>query len=56
MNKELEKKLMEYAQERANDVYDIDMDQLKKLVIDGAKWMLNEYRSNEEERNKNQTI
>jgi cytidylate kinase len=40
MDKELEKKLKEYAEKRANDVYDIDIDELRQLVIDGAKWML----------------
>ncbi len=40
MDKELEQKLNEYAEERANDVYDIDIDELKQLVIDGAKWIL----------------
>ena len=40
MDKVLEQKLNEYAEERANNVYDIDMDELKQLVVDGAKWML----------------
>lgn len=40
MDKELEKKLKEYAEKRANNVYDIDIDELRQLVIDGAKWML----------------
>ena len=40
MDKELEQKLNEYAEERVNDVYDIDIDELKQLVVDGAKWML----------------
>ena len=40
MDKELEKKLKEYAEKRANDVYDISIDELRQLVIDGAKWML----------------
>jgi len=32
-------KLEEYAEKRANDVYDIDINELKQLVIDGANWM-----------------
>jgi len=40
MDKELEKELKEYAEKRANEVYDIDIDELRQLVIDGAKWML----------------
>ena len=39
MNKELEKKLNEYAEKRADKVFDIDIYQLRQLVIDGAKWM-----------------
>jgi len=40
MDKELEKKLKEYAEKRANEVYDVDIYELRQLVIDGAKWML----------------
>jgi len=40
MEKELEKKLGEYSEKRANEVDDVDIDELRKLVIDGAKWML----------------
>jgi len=40
MDKELEKKLKEYAEKRADEVFDIDIDELRQLVIDGAKWML----------------
>ena len=45
MDKELKNKLERFARERANEVYDIDMDQLVNLVIDGGKWMLNEIES-----------
>ena len=40
MDKDLEQKLKEYAEKRANEVFDIDIDELRNLVIDGAKWML----------------
>ena len=40
MDKELEKKIKEYAEKRADEVFDIDINELRQLVIDGAKWML----------------
>jgi hypothetical protein len=40
MDKELEKKLKEYAEKRADEVFDIDINELRQLVIDGAKCML----------------
>lgn len=40
MDKELEKKLKEYAEKRADKVFDIDIHELRQLVIDGAKWIL----------------
>ena len=40
MDKELEKKLKEYSEKRADEVYDIDIHELRQLVIDGAKWIL----------------
>lgn len=39
MNEELEKKLLQYAEKRAYQVFDIDIEELMQLVIDGAKWM-----------------
>lgn len=39
MDKELEKMLVEFADKRANLVYDVDIDELRQLVIDGANWM-----------------
>lgn len=50
MNEELEKKLKKFAEERADEVYDIDIQELRQLVIDGANWMLknlNEIKRNE---------
>lgn len=38
MKKELEK----YSEKRADEVYDINIDELRDLVKDGAKWMLTE--------------
>ena len=35
---ELEKQLKDFAVTRANEVYDIDIHELRQLVIDGAKW------------------
>ena len=32
-------KLKEYAKKRANDVYEVDIEELQQLVIDGANWM-----------------
>ena len=43
MDKELEKKLKEYAEKRADEVYDIDIHELRQLVIDGAKWILEQH-------------
>ena len=40
MDKELENKLKEYAEKRADEVCDINIDELRQLVIDGAKWIL----------------
>ena len=39
MSDQIKKELEEYAKSRANEVYDIDMDELIRLVLDGAKWM-----------------
>ena len=39
MNKELEDKLRLFAIVRADNVFDIDIDELRQLVIDGANWM-----------------
>mgnify|MGYP003656066720 CR=1 FL=1 len=40
MDKELQDKLEIYAKERADEVFDIDIDELRQLVIDGAKWLI----------------
>jgi hypothetical protein len=37
----LKKQLEEYAKERADEVYDVDIHELRQLVIDGAKWAIN---------------
>lgn len=39
MDKELEKLLDDFANKRADKVEDIDIEELRQLVIDGAKWM-----------------
>ena len=39
MEKELEKILKDYAEKRADEVFDIDIDELRGLVIDGGKKM-----------------
>lgn len=39
MDKILKKWLKEYAKKRADDVDDVDIDELRRLVVDGAKWM-----------------
>jgi hypothetical protein len=46
MDKELEEKLEKFAKERADQVFDIDIDELRKLVIDGAKWLLEQQKEN----------
>ena len=40
MNKELKNKLTQFAKDRANEVEEVDINELMSLVIDGAKWML----------------
>lgn len=39
MEKEVEKILKDYAEKRADDVFDISIDELRELVIDGGKMM-----------------
>lgn len=39
MDKELEKMLDDFANKRADEVEDIVIEELRQLVIDGAKWM-----------------
>jgi phage terminase large subunit-like protein len=40
MTKELLNDLEAFAKKRADDVYDVDIHELRQLVIDGAKWAL----------------
>lgn len=40
MEKELEIRLKRVCRKRADEVYDINIDELRQLVIDGAKWIL----------------
>ena len=40
MDKELQDKLEKYAKKRADEVFDIDIDELRQLVIDGANWLI----------------
>ncbi len=42
--------LKEYAKKRADEVFDIDIDELRQLVIDGAKWQAKKMYSEEEVR------
>jgi hypothetical protein len=40
--------LKEYAKKRADEVFDIDIDELRQLVIDGAKWQADKSYTKEE--------
>ena len=42
MKTELENKLKEFAEIRANDVEDISIAELRQLILDGAFWMYEE--------------
>ena len=42
MSNELKEKLSAFAKIQARNVYDIDMDTLIKLVVDGGKFIFNE--------------
>lgn len=44
---ELELKLIEFAGQRADNVYDIDIEELRQLVIDGANWMKEQMKGEE---------
>jgi hypothetical protein len=39
MESEIEEQLKAFAKKRADDVFDIDIQTLEQLIIDGAHWM-----------------
>ena len=39
MTRKVEDLLEQYAEKRADEVFDISIDELRQLVIDGAKWL-----------------
>jgi len=45
MDEELEKQLQEYANKRADEVFEIDIVELRQLIIDGAKWMYEQFKN-----------
>lgn len=42
---EMKEKLEEYAEKRANEVFDIDIYELEDCVKSGAKWMLEQLKN-----------
>lgn len=47
MDEQLKNKLTEFARERADNVYDVDINELVRLVVDGAEWMFDELKCKE---------